>query len=637
MDSATGKGYKPCKQLVLVIVIMVLPAFLNWFCDNVLFKNGYPRFLSISAVINTSDLMIGVFTAQVAMVSIAIAFSGLLMQLFSSSDKYLGMSMREVILSRPIYGFSILFYMGASLFSSLWSYYLVSQGLVGAVLSIFALNIFIVYTLFRCYIRSAIVADETKHDIRYQITRDLIDVTDLENAQGPSLLMQDRLAKVNEPIKALRSSISYAVDNNNWIDFSEYSLFLMDVTGRVLDRSISPNRSGILRSLFDIVIRVSVLLLRKGECKQFSDFSAKMINQYYEREKENERDDNSLFLMEDILIYRYSIAIYDEISQLTLEGHDIYQHVQRLDCLKKLHFLFTKNGNPAALHSIITAIFDAIKDNVLITDAQRQQIVRDSVKELFRISERDLNELSKPPYDLDRGQVFDSYVYDWTSILREFYINKDRNMIELVFSFISSTTIGNDIIENCLYPCLAINLAMIDVTSPQLADNANGSLLSFNISGKHAKYNGIYHYISSQQLLKKRNLLRISYLSMIEVVEVWNQKFNRLRTFDYSPERFLILVFAFLYEPDCYQEMLKWTIVNTLPRCDRFPTIIDEIKESISGYPHNESNTTTQKVFVSFTNAFEFAKPLLENDAPRITTNLDELKKEAISLLKKNT
>jgi hypothetical protein len=362
-----------------------------------------------------------------------------------------------------------------------------------------------------------------------------------------------------------------------------------------------------------------------------------MINQYYEREKENERDDNSLFLMEDILIYRYSIAIYDEISQLTLEGHDIYQHVQRLDCLKKLHFLFTKNGNPAALHSIITAIFDAIKDNVLITDAQRQQIVRDSVKELFRISERDLNELSKPPYDLDRGQVFDSYVYDWTSILREFYINKDRNMIELVFSFISSTTIGNDIIENCLYPCLAINLAMIDVTSPQLADNANGSLLSFNISGKHAKYNGIYHYISSQQLLKKRNLLRISYLSMIEVVEVWNQKFNRLRTFDYSPERFLILVFAFLYEPDCYQEMLKWTIVNTLPRCDRFPTIIDEIKESISGYPHNESNTTTQKVFVSFTNAFEFAKPLLENDAPRITTNLDELKKEAISLLKKNT
>lgn len=188
MDSVTGKGYKPCKQLVLVIVIMVLPAFLNWFCDNVLFKNGYPWFLSISEVINTSDLLIGVFTAQVAMVSMAITFSGLLMQLFSSNDKYLGMSMREVILSRPIYGFSILFYMGTSLFSSLWSYYLVSQGLVGAVLFIFILNTFVVYTLFRCYIKSAIASDDTKRYIKEYITNDIVKAIDEENDRVKVLL-----------------------------------------------------------------------------------------------------------------------------------------------------------------------------------------------------------------------------------------------------------------------------------------------------------------------------------------------------------------------------------------------------------------------------------------------------------------
>lgn len=445
----------------------------------------------------------------------------------------------------------------------------------------------------------------------------------------------EHLSKVNEPIIALRHSMSLAVMNNNWIEFSEYSEFLNDLIGKVSDTSISPNRSSILQGLFDIVIRVSVLLLRKGECKQFSDFSDKMVNRYYGRKRENEVGDAVAYLAGDIVISRYVNAIYDVVNNMKTEGSDdLFKHVKRLDCLKQLHFLFTKNGNPSAFQAIMSYIFDVITDNVIITNIQKQQILRDSVKESFRITERDLY---KPPYGLDRNQVLDSYIYDWTSILRQFYLDKDKYMIELVFSFIPSTTSGNDIVDNSLYPCLAINLAMIDVTSPQLGDNANGSLLSFNISDKYAKYNGIYHYMSSQQLLKKRNLLRISYLSMIEVVEVWNQKFNRLRTFDYSPEIFLILVAAFLYEPDCYQEMLKWTVVDTLPRCDRFPEIIDEIEESISKYPNNESDTQIERIFLSFISVFEFAKPLLENETARITTNLDELKKEAISLLKKTT
>jgi len=181
MGSASATKNKLYIQVILIIEIMITLMLLNWFCDKVLFQKGYPVLLSISDVVDISDLLIGVFTAQVAMVTIAIAFSGLLMQLFNANENYLGMSLREVIVSRPIYGFSLLCLLGTSLFSSIWSYYLAAQSQIGAVVSLFAVNIVIVFILFRYYMRNAIFNDDTKQYIRDQVEQEFIQAVDEEN------------------------------------------------------------------------------------------------------------------------------------------------------------------------------------------------------------------------------------------------------------------------------------------------------------------------------------------------------------------------------------------------------------------------------------------------------------------------
>jgi len=448
-------------------------------------------------------------------------------------------------------------------------------------------------------------------------------------------MKQNHVAKINKPIIALSASFSHAVISNNWIDFIEYSNFLVDVIGKVSDRSISPNGSTILRSLFDIVNHVSVLLLEKGEYEQFSVFSEKVIKRYYGRDRKNEAGISVSYISYDLVLSRFIKTIYDETSKLAIASyHDLDQRLNQLNCMKWLHFLFTYHEDPLAFQQIVSTHFTAIIDNPTISMGEKAQILRGIVADFFRITERDLNVLLKSPFNLSIKKVLASYIYDWTSILKQFYVNNDKSMIEYVFSFISSPTLGNEFIEKNLYPCLAINLLMIAVTYSQSEGDDKGSLLSFEINGKYKTYSGIYEYITSQQHLRNYDLLRDSYLSMVRLVEVWKDRANRLTTFDYSPEIFLILVSVFMYEPCNYPEILKWTVVDRLPRCDRFNEIIDEIKKCISKYPDNESNTHIDRTFISFTAVFESTIYPLENEASRIISNLDMLKSEAFLLLR---
>lgn len=439
---------------------------------------------------------------------------------------------------------------------------------------------------------------------------------------------------VNKPIKALSESFSLAVISKNWIEFDGYSDFLVDVIGKASDRSISPNRSTILRSLFDIVNHVSILLLESGEYNYFTELSEKVITRYYGRNKKNETGDAVSYFAGDMVVSNYIKAIYDEIRKLAIEGRDYVSHrFKQLDSLKRLHFLFAMNRNPWAFQSIVSIQFSAIVDNASINNDQKSQILRENVKELFRVTEKDLNELLKTPYNLEREQVLDSYIYDWTSILKLLYSNNDKEFIELVFSFMSSSTLGNDLVEKKLYPCLAINLLMIVITDSHHEHEDKVSLLSFNIKGKYNKYNGITEYIRNQLLVKKLELLKRSYLSMVRLFEEWKEQSGRLSSFDYSPEVFLILVSAFMLDPCDYSEILKWTVVDRLPRCDRFPEIIDVIKKTVMSYPANDPNNRVEKALMSFSETFESTRYRLENETTELVTNLDRLKSEAFSLL----
>ncbi|HQP17720.1 MAG TPA: hypothetical protein PLQ79_04015 [Candidatus Cloacimonadota bacterium] len=635
MGETKEKGNGLITQLVPAMVITVTAIFLNWICNSVLFIKGYPGFLSISGTINTSDLLIGVFTAQVAMVTIAIAFSGLLIQLVNSGEKYLGLTLREVILSRTYHGITLLSLMGTSLFSSILSYYFVAQHQIVSALSLFIANIFIVFILFRCYIKNATKVGETQQFIRCLVVQDaVLAVNEENNTTEANLNEHKQLGRLNKPLYEIRNSLSQSIIDNNRIDFIGYSEFLVDLIELVSDKSISPNRSTILKSLFDIVSHVSILLLEKCEYDQFSEFSEMSVKRYYKRNSKNETGDVVSYLAGDLVISFFIKAIYDKTCKLATESYySLHLRIMQLDCLKKLHFLFISDFKSSVFEQIVPKYFSAINENATLSKDEKTHIVSRSIKELYRITERDLGKFHEVKPLMSKDIVIDSYIFDWTSILKQLYLNSDKELIELVFSFMNSPTLGNDLVEKKLYPCLAINLLMMAITDLHYEHGDKVSLLSFDINGKYNKYYGITEYIRSQLLPNNLELLKRSYLTMVKLVEAWKERSNRLTTFDYSPETFLIIVVAFMYKPHEYPEILKWTVVDRLPRIDRFSDIIDEIKKCISKYPDNESTTNIERIFISYIAVFESTKYPLENEASRIISNLDMLKNEAISLL----
>lgn len=217
--------------------------------------------------------------------------------------------------------------------------------------------------------------------------------------------------------------------------------------------------------------------------------------------------------------------------------------------------------------------------------------------------------------------------------MKQAYLAYDTELIKMVFSFMSSPTLGNDLIEKKLYPCLAINLLMIAITDSQYEHEKKENLLRFNFKGKYNNYCGITHYINDQGLLRNKDLLKRSYLSMVKLVEVWKERSNRLSTFDYSPEIFLILVSTFIYDPRDYPEILKWTIVNGLPRCDRFYEFIEDIKTSVKAFPAIDPSNSIRKSIISITQAFESIRCRLKNEKNELIINLDGLRSETYSLL----
>lgn len=442
------------------------------------------------------------------------------------------------------------------------------------------------------------------------------------------------IAKLKEPIIALHNSISHSINSNNWIEFEGYSDFLIELIGKVADNSISPNRSTILGSLFDIVNSVSSLLINTCEFDQFLMLTEKTFSRYFRSVREKEITDAISQIAGDMVASYFITTIFSEVGILASAPNVVLkQHLKLLDCLKKLHFLFISDYKSWVFEQIVPVYFAAINENATINKDEKTQIINRSTKELFRITERDLGKFHTVKPHMSKDIVIDSYIYDWTSILKQFYLNNDKELIELVFSFMSSSTLGNDLVEKKLYPCLAINLLMIAITDLHYEHGDKVSLLSFDIIGKYNKYNGITDYIRVQMLLTNLELFKCSYLSMAKLVEVWKERSGCSATYDYSPEIFLILVCTFMHNPCNYPEILKWTVVNRLPRCDRFNEIIDEIKKCISKYPDNESNTHIERTFISFTAVFESTLYLLENENTELITNLDSLKNEALSLL----
>ena len=112
------------------IGVLLLALFFEWISKVVLPLLGNPGILMISDKIVVTDLLVGVFTAQVAMITIAITFTGLLVQLFGSQEEYLGMSLREAVFQRRYGSLSLPTVAIVAITLPAISYYFVAKGYV---------------------------------------------------------------------------------------------------------------------------------------------------------------------------------------------------------------------------------------------------------------------------------------------------------------------------------------------------------------------------------------------------------------------------------------------------------------------------------------------------------------------------
>ncbi|MDD4439009.1 MAG: hypothetical protein PHS04_13400 [Tissierellia bacterium] len=440
-------------------------------------------------------------------------------------------------------------------------------------------------------------------------------------------------SQVEKHISALHISLSKSITNDVWVDFEGYTDFLVELIGIASDNSLSPSRSSILRSLFNLVGDISKILLEKGEYSQSLVFAEKTYNRYLNRKRSKEKPDVISYLSGDFALWNPIKAVFEEIESVKYQTSlNLFKHVKRLEFLKSLYFSFLSNHDNSVFEGLIAVYFTSLLDNVSIGDKEWKQVVSANINELFRLTERDLGKHHNSEYGINQDTVLNSYISDWTSLVRGLYYKNEKGLIELIFSFSNSPTMGNELIANRLFPCLAMNLVILVLSDSEHDDIYKTDFVSFAVNDKYQRYDSLSGYAISKLKLSKLDLLKNSYKNMTKLVETWKPRSSTMTTFDYSPEIFLILVCALLYDISMYSEIVKWTCEDQFPRCDRFNEIIQEIKDCISRYPEQSTNGIVSKMFTSFTSMFPGHE--LQNSKNEIIGKLDMLWRETYSLLK---
>jgi len=174
MKSKLSIIWNHCVAIMVIVSIYLVVRFLSYLAD-LCFPDGYPVYLAVLDFDNLTDLLVGVFTAQVALVASIVTFLGLLTQFFQSQDCYLGVTLREVVFSNSFLGMTLFPMMASAFYSSLLSYYFVAQQNIVGLLTMFVFCIIIVVYIIQTYVRIVTGSIDVKGAI---IERFLIAVDD---------------------------------------------------------------------------------------------------------------------------------------------------------------------------------------------------------------------------------------------------------------------------------------------------------------------------------------------------------------------------------------------------------------------------------------------------------------------------
>lgn len=583
-----------------------------------------PSFLIIDTGINVSDLLIGVFTAQVAMVSLSIAFSSIITQLFSSDENYLGVNLRKIVFSRRVFGVPIKYALRISLYSTLLSYAFVSNQLIVATFALLSINIILISQLLLVYVHHSTMSDSIKRDIRKVIIQDAELYTVHENGfQHNADKMVSLYVSLLQSLNVLHHKMRSGIASRNHLDFESYTDFYFDILDKLCRVSSSPNKSRLILSLAKISQSVLGEMVANNMWDDLLSYSYRYFSIYLERDNKNEDQNPSILDAEMVLVLLIN-AIYAELEKNKVMRYEsIYSRLNIIQYLEKLRLSVIAKQKINILPLVITHFLQNIKDNVMLSPDSKQQLIFDCIQNYYHLTENYLH-MAYVDIDTDYTMITDVLISEWTSIFRMFSQDDGIQYVTYVFGALDSPSCIGNVIYDVFFPCLAINYILVACYENSLAEYMSDKTMNVRIHDGLREYLTPVEYVVRNKYITNLTLLKRSYKCIIELMEIWKPKSSHLTSFDYTPEKLLFLICAYLLDPNDYPDVVGWTFERPLPRCDRNQEIIEDIKISIrrESFVFDEN---TNRLVHFFNDIFSVEEVMSADEAIK---NLDLIAKE---------
>lgn len=608
---------------LIVAVVVIFAFFLNRIIERILPLPCCPDFLMISEMIDTTELLVGVFTAQVTMIAIAFTFTGLFVELFGSKEAYLGISLREAVFRRKYKSISLTAISISAIFLTVVSYCFVAKHCVSALLFVFVINIVIVIILLKHYLMYAISVSKMYQHIRVMVENKILFAIKMENGkiEDHKNDLVNIYHTITQHISTLQQSLMDTIKEGKWADYEVYINYYDKVFHGAAEMSESPNNSLTIMQLIKVYEVVLIALLQERQYGYSLRLSTTYLEFYYKKDTNN-TNRNAFFDYRDMIKLKPFIMKIVRICVTNinegLEGKDEFYEL--FNFVTWVQEFFIDKGVYFNVVRMVSTIFQS-----LISESDKSQVHKEVLPNLYiKHYLSYINQSAKLKNIVDEytkwNLQLDIYVYELTSLMLYLYEIKNHALIQCLFVADEENIIITDRVGSGVLPSLAINLAMMiisDNDQNEFKENAK-RILIYRRNGTTEsimQYNKLY--------LNQLNCLKRSYKS---IAQSYNDFDKTLKHLNYRPlDAVLILIAIFYYGTGFYIEISSLFRYLFLASWINNKIHYTGIKEALKSYPESGNTSQYARLCRSFIEFYELDNEI-ETRKNEIMSNLDKLK-----------
>lgn len=604
--------------------VMLLALFFEWVSKVVLPLLGNPSLLMISDKIVVTDLLVGVFTAQVTMITVAITFTGLLVQLFGSKEEYLGMSLREAVFQRRYGRLSLPTISIVAITLPITSYYFVAKGFVSALLVVFVINIWIVAILLKHYLMYAISVAKVHQDIRDIIERKMLRIIEMENETfiNGDEVSKDFYTDMAVHLSAIESSLLKDIKGDDLLNYQDSGKYLIQVGEKVANISTNLNKSLMFEGLMRLCKIVSLTWLCKVNYKLSLTFLTSHLSSCFNRDKTNELNiDES-----NKKIRKYIKSILEDIERFCLDimGEGLGGDFKLIDLFNFLtelqEFLLSNNVELHSVKIVFTVFeqwFDANKNKRI----NKKPLTEMFIDNYYQHVSSNLISLRTKKVADKRTMLLELYVFELTGMAQYLFENRHLFSFRYIFTAESHYQTNTDNPAEEFAPYLAVSLVLIIIHDGYQESHIGGFKL-IEMFYDNGRQENIIKY--SERHLHRLDVCEISYKTLYQLKPLVADECSIPEAQNFLPDIIIVLVCIFFHDQKDYHIMVKW-FRNIFIMCwDSENSHYAFVRSLLLTYPKEDNTSTYAALFNSFIGLYELEDHFKDNRA-KIISNLEKL------------